>query len=207
MTTKPLGRRPGPDSSRSAIVLAARREFAEQGYEGATIRSIADNADVDPATIYHFFASKQELLTAALEFPVSDDTVRNLIPTDGSISGTTLLAGVLDLWEQPEIRERLTALVRVAATDPGAALGVSSLLRTSVLEPLIEGVGGDDAELRAGLIGAQLAGLALLRHVIPFPPIANAPIDELVVAVSPAIDRYLAGELSEPHLDDSIAEA
>ena len=195
MSTKPRGRRPGTDSSRSDIVEAARREFAERGYERATIRSIAANARVDPATIYHFFDDKNDLLTAALEFPVSDDVVRRLIPADGDVSATALLTGVLALWKEPEIAERLTALIRVAVTHPDAAAGVSAVLRESVLEPLIDGIGSDDAELRAGLVGAQIAGLALFRLVMPFPPIADASIDELVEAVSPTINRYLTGAL------------
>jgi len=201
MSAKPRGRRPGNDSSRSDIVEAARREFAERGFERATIRSIAVNAKVDPATIYHFFDDKNDLLAAALEFPVSDDMIRLLIPTDGDVSATALLAGVLELWQEPEIAERLEALIRVAVTHPDAAAGVSSLLRKSVLGPLIDGIGGDDAELRAGLVGAQIAGLALFRLVMPFPPIANASIEELVEAVSPTIDRYLTGELSEHRRD------
>jgi AcrR family transcriptional regulator len=197
MTAKPLGRRPGSESSRNAIVEASRREFAERGYERATIRSIAANAGVDPATIYHFFNGKRDLLTAALEFPVSDEVIRALIPEDGETSGADLLEGVLTLWQEPEIAERLMALIRVAVTHPDAARAVSALLQDSVLGPLVSGIGGDDAQLRAGLVGAQLAGLALLRLVIPFAPIANASVAELVEAVSPAVDRYLTGELRD----------
>jgi AcrR family transcriptional regulator len=207
MTARPRGRRPGNDSSRSAIVRAARREFAERGYERATIRSIATTANVDPATIYHFFDDKNDLLAAALEFPVSEEVIRSLIPTDGDVSVTALLAGILELWQEPEIAERLTALFRVAVTHPDAAAEVSALLRKSVLGPLIDGIASDDAELRAGLVGAQIAGLALLRLVIPFGPIAKASIGELVTAVSPTIDWYLTGELGEPHLDGMAEEA
>ncbi len=199
---KPLGRRPGNDSSRRDIVVAARREFASRGYERATIRSIAAHAGVDPATtIYHFFDDKHDLLTAVLELPASDEVARSSIPTDGNAPVTALLAGVLELWRQPEIAERLTALIRVAVTHPDAATGVSTLLRESVLGQLVDGITGDDAELRAGLVGTQLAGLALLRLVISFPPIADASIEELVEAVSPTIDRYLTGELSGHRLD------
>jgi AcrR family transcriptional regulator len=176
-------------------VRAARREFAEVGYDRATIRSIAASAEVDPATIYHFFDSKQDLLTAALEFPVSEDVVRRLIPTGGEVSGTALLRGVLEQWQRPEVAERLQALLRVAATHPEAGVGVGALLREAVLGPLEQTIAGDDADLRAGLVGVQLAGLAMLRLVIPYAPVATASVDDLVDAVSPTIDRYLTGEL------------
>jgi len=195
MTAKPRGRRPGAESSRIAIVDAARREFARHGFERATIRSIAAAAEVDPATIYHFFGGKDDLLRAALEFPVGDDVIRAFLPGDRPVSGDELLRSVLTIWQVPEIEERLTALLRVAATHPDAGAAVGDLLEASVLEPLIAGIGGDDAELRAGLVGTQMVGLALLRMVMPYAPIANASVAALVDAVSPTIDRYLTGEL------------
>ncbi len=206
MSAKPRGRRPGSDSSRNDIVEAARREFAERGYERATIRSIAASAKVDPATIYHFFDDKNDLLTAALEFPVSDDVIRLLIPTSGDVSARALLTGVLELWQEPEIAERLEALIRVAVTHPDAAAGVSAMLQRSVLGPLTDALGDDDAELRAGLVGAQLVGLALVRLVVPFPPITDASIEALVDAVSPTIERYLTGTLGEHHTNGPAAQ-
>ena len=43
------GRRPGDSGTHDAILLAARFEFGESGYDGATIRAIAARAEVDPA--------------------------------------------------------------------------------------------------------------------------------------------------------------
>lgn len=197
MTSKRRGRRPGPDSSRDAIVEAARREFAQHGFDRATIRSIADAAGVDPATIYHFFAGKDELLRAALEFPIRTDVIDALLPHDGDVDAADLLRAVLTLWEDPAVGERLTALLRVAATHPEAAAAVSELLAESVLRPLGRIVGDDRAELRAGLVGTQMAGLAMLRLVLPHGPVAEASVDDLVAAVAPTIERYLHDDLGD----------
>ena len=50
-------------------------------------------------------------------------------------------------------------------------------------------------------------GTTGLEFVAPFGPIAKASIGELVTAVSPTIDRYLTGELGEPHLDGTADSA
>ena len=55
------GPRGGSSDTRAGIRLAARAEFAERGYAGATIRSIAARAEVDPALIHHYFGTKREL--------------------------------------------------------------------------------------------------------------------------------------------------
>ena len=64
------GRRPGGADTRAALLEAARAEFAERGYEGATVRVIAERAGVDPAMVNHWFGGKEALFTAALDMPL-----------------------------------------------------------------------------------------------------------------------------------------
>lgn len=198
MSPKPRGRRPGPESSRGDIVAAARSEFAQHGFDRATMRSIAARADVDPATIYRFFDNKDELLAAALEFPVSDEMVEAALGGAEPLSASAFLETVLAIWQAPEVAERLVALIRVAATHEQAGAVVSELIERTVLTPLVTRIDGDDAELRAALVATQLAGLALTRLLIPIEPVAGASIDDLVEAIAPTIERYLTGDLSGP---------
>jgi AcrR family transcriptional regulator len=67
------GRRRGGGDTLEAIRIAARRQFAEHGYEGTTIRGIAGEAGVDPALVMHFFGSKERLLLAGVEWPFDPD--------------------------------------------------------------------------------------------------------------------------------------
>lgn len=192
---KKLGRRAGPTSSRGAIVEAARREFAEHGYDRATMRSIAAAAGVDPSLLYHFFSGKDDLLAAALEPPVEGDVVDALLPEEEEVSGAELLGSILALWEQPAVAQRITALARVATTHPDAGAAVSKLLDTMLLGRLAGAVRADRAELRAALVASQVMGLALLRLVIPVAAIAEADAEELVAAVAPTLERYALGDL------------
>lgn len=196
MSPKPLGRRPGPGSSRDAIVVAARYEFAQHGYDRATMRSIAGRADVDPATIYRFFRDKNELLAAAVEFPVGDDVVASVLSNVDGLSGPTMLRELLGLWQDPDVAERLVAMLRVAATHDQAGAAVSGLVDRVVLRGLVAELDDEDAELRAALVASQLAGLALLRLVIPLDALAGASVDDLAAAIGPNVDRYLRGDLS-----------
>ena len=59
------GRRAGGVDTRAALLDAARAEFAERGYDGATVRVIAERAGVDPAMVNHWFGGKETLFTAA----------------------------------------------------------------------------------------------------------------------------------------------
>lgn len=52
---------------RSHILATARQLFADRGFEGASIRDIAEQAKVNIAAVSYYFGSKQKLLEALLE--------------------------------------------------------------------------------------------------------------------------------------------
>jgi len=58
---------PRPDVSDERIpqiLDAAAQMFSQHGIDGASMLQIAETADVSKATIYHYFASKDELVVA-----------------------------------------------------------------------------------------------------------------------------------------------
>ncbi len=67
MKDKPLKMKKS-DRSRAAIEAAARRLFAEQGYERTVIRDIAAAADIDPAMVMRYFGSKERLFAEVADF-------------------------------------------------------------------------------------------------------------------------------------------
>lgn len=50
------------DEERLRILRAAERIYRERGFAAAGMREIADEADLSPANLYHYFGSKEELL-------------------------------------------------------------------------------------------------------------------------------------------------
>jgi AcrR family transcriptional regulator len=58
---------PAPPSTRERILDAAEALFASRGFEGAAMRDIAAGANLNPASLYNHFTSKQALFEAVLE--------------------------------------------------------------------------------------------------------------------------------------------
>ncbi|KJV06595.1 TetR family transcriptional regulator [Elstera litoralis] len=56
-----------PERTAAAILAAAMREFAENGYGGARINEIAARADVNKRMLYHYYGGKDALYLAVLE--------------------------------------------------------------------------------------------------------------------------------------------
>ncbi|HVD22499.1 MAG TPA: TetR family transcriptional regulator, partial [Lapillicoccus sp.] len=60
------GPRPAGEDTRARITEAARSEFADKGYEGTSMRSVARVAGVDPALVHHYFDGKADLFAQAV---------------------------------------------------------------------------------------------------------------------------------------------
>ena len=100
------GRRPGSADTRGEILDAARHEFAEKGYDGASVRGIARAASVDPALVHHFFGSKEQVFVAAMALPVDPgDLLPDVLAGDPAQLGERFARVFLGLWSDPEFRE------------------------------------------------------------------------------------------------------
>ena len=187
------GRRPGESGTREAILDVARQQFASLGFAATTIRGVAAGAGVDPALVVHFFGTKSDLFTAALELPgdlpgVLLSALREQ-PEDGV--GGRLVEAYLTLWEEPASAVPLTAMFRSATTNEQAA----QMLREFLASRLTEADADVPWSLGAlELAATQLLGVAVGRYVVRIEPLASMPRAALLERVGPAIDALLAAD-------------
>ncbi|MEQ3670991.1 TetR family transcriptional regulator C-terminal domain-containing protein [Pseudophaeobacter sp.] len=62
------------------LIEATLELVAEKGVQGATVRGIADRAQVTQGLIRHYFSSKEELITAAFEYHMTQMTDLTFAP-------------------------------------------------------------------------------------------------------------------------------
>jgi Transcriptional regulator len=189
------GRRPGGADTRGALLEAARAAFVELGYDGATVRGIAERAGVDPAMVNHWFGSKEKLFVAAIQLPVDPSAVlEQVVPGDPEKLGERIIGAFLSVWDATG-GGQLAALVQSITSHQEAAQMLRDLVSRVLVKRLIEAVAPDRTELRANLIGSQLIGLGMARYVVKLEPIASAAPAELVQAIGPTIQRYATGDI------------
>jgi AcrR family transcriptional regulator len=186
------GRRPGSPDTRGEILEAARREFAANGYDRTSMRAVARAAGVDPALVHHYFSGKEDLLLAAMEVPFDPRTLfGSVIDGPKDQIGVRLVRMVLGLWEDPQRRPRLLAVIRAAIANEAS----SHLLRDGFLRLILDQIasipGVDDARRRGNLVASQIIGLIMTRYVVGLEPIASMPVDDVAAAIGPTIQRYL----------------
>jgi AcrR family transcriptional regulator len=186
--------RGGETGARERILASAVEEFAEQGYEGATIRGIAARADVDSALVHHYFGTKADLFAEVIGAPMRPDVdVRQLLAGPRDELGEHLVRYVLEMWERPEVRKRGVVLLRQALGNHLATPLMAGFLSRELIGRIAAELGTPDAELRATLVASQIAGLLITRHVLKLPAMAAASVDDLVGWAGPNVQRYLTG--------------
>jgi AcrR family transcriptional regulator len=192
------GRRPGTSSTREAILAAAGRNFAQHGYDRASLRAIAAEAEVDQKLIAHFFGSKQQLFVAAVGLPLNPaEVLPAILAGDRDSIGERLAALLIDVLEQPELHQRLTGVIRAAASEPEVARMLREFLTRELFGPASELLGSDNGPFRANLVGSQLVGLIMARYVLAIEPLASMPPKAVAAAVAPTLQRYLLGALDD----------
>jgi AcrR family transcriptional regulator len=196
--TPRTGRRPGAagTETREAIRAAARRLFAERGFEGASMRAIAAEAGVDAALITHFFGSKANLLGAAIDWPFDPEReLPRLLSAGSDHAGERLVALFVRTWDREGSRHPVITLLRAAMNEPSAADLLADFMRARLFGPLLAELGSDQPDTRANLVAAQLGGLGLARYILRFEPLASAQPRDVVRWVAPCVQRYLTGPL------------
>ncbi|MCW2914277.1 MAG: transcriptional regulator TetR family [Actinomycetia bacterium] len=165
------------EETRGAILAAARRRFATDGYERATIRAIAGDVGIDPSMVMRYYGSKDGLFAAAVDVDLRLPDLSGIAPER---LGETLVRHFLDRWEEDDV---LVLLLRSAITNEVA----SERLRDVFAGQISELIG----EERAVLLSSQLLGLALCRYVLRFPAAVAMPAETLVSGLAPTLQRYL----------------
>jgi AcrR family transcriptional regulator len=196
------GKRRPRDSkaAKAAIVTAARERFAAEGYDRATIRSIAADAAIDPALVMRYYGSKEGLFAAAAEFDLHLPDAAGL---PRGRAGVALVDHFITRWE---VDGSLQALLRTAVTNPVAAARMREVFAGQVA-PAIAALCRDRnaAAIRAGLISSQLLGLALCRYILELPPVVGMSREALLTLVGPVIQKYLEGAGPAPSRTGSRA--
>ena len=71
------------EEKRREILSAAERCFVRDGLQGASISSICTEAGISAGHLYHYFSSKEEIVSAMVEVRLEEAAARFVQQTDG----------------------------------------------------------------------------------------------------------------------------
>ncbi len=185
----------GPRSQRTreAILRAARRHFAAQGYERATIRAIAAEAGIDPAMVMRYYGNKAGLFASASAI---DLHLPDLGEVERARLGEVVVRHFLTLWEGDLADDALIFILRTAVTNEAGAVRLQTIFADQVAQPIAAALNDPVAPRRAAMVGTQLLGLALCRYILHLEPIASLTPEALIADLVPTVQRYLTEPLA-----------
>src|SRR5690606_33298006 len=178
--------------TRGEILAAARKVFAEKGFDKATVRGIAREAQVDPALVHHYFSTKEGIFAAAMRLPLTPDLVFSTL-NEGPREeiGRRLVTLMLRVTGDPETREPMIALVRSAMTHEQARAMFREFITNALLKRVGDELGVPHLRMEAAF--SQMFGVLVARYVLRLEPMASADPEELVDLLAPTIQRYFTG--------------
>jgi AcrR family transcriptional regulator len=192
--TKRAGRRSGNPDTKAEILAAARRLFAEEGFESVSMRRIASEAGVDPSLIHHYFGSKDELFMAAIELPMDPAPEVEAVLKGQELEGAgrRLIHAFVTIWDGPH-QEKLLAVVRTSLSKPSMSFVLRQLFEHRIVKTVEASIGDrvDHVPVRANFIASQIFGLVVARYILKLEPLASLTEPELAETIGPTIDRYL----------------
>lgn len=187
--TVPEPRRRDAARTRRLLLDAAVRRFTSHGYAATTVRHIADDAGVNVALISRYFRSKEGLFEACLNSSV-DELRRTVQDTPGSHTAESIARQIARPCAGGD-PYNLALLLRSSGDETADRIRLGLLRAYS--ERLAEACGdaGADRFLRAQVMIAAAAGIALLRTRTGMEPLASATEDDLVAPLRDMIESLL----------------
>ncbi|ROP34510.1 TetR/AcrR family transcriptional regulator [Pseudokineococcus lusitanus] len=168
-------RRRDAAETRRLLVAAARRRFAQDGYQGTTVRDVAADAGVNVALINRYFTSKEGLFEACLPRTLA---ALDAHPDDLGAAVDRVVRRLVAATTDEEVRVPLLLLLR-SSGDARA-----DELRRTTLRGFAERLaaaaareGGRPADegllLRAEMALGVLLGTVVLRTSVAVEPLAS----------------------------------
>jgi AcrR family transcriptional regulator len=172
-------------NTQERIVAAARKLFAERGYERTTIRAIAAEAGTDAGLLMRYYGSKADLFAVAVGNELADD--ETLSGDRAQIAAALVESLAAKLSDEPV---GLLAMLQTLQSGPGASGEIRAMMADQHRQ-IAAALPHPDADLRAGLVAAITIGTVLGRYVLRLDGLTDASADQITALVAPYLHSLL----------------
>ncbi|HSS60926.1 MAG TPA: helix-turn-helix domain-containing protein [Candidatus Limnocylindrales bacterium] len=190
--------------TREHIFEAARKLFAERGFDSVTVAEIARAADVSEVTVYNYFPTKEDLFYGGMQFFEEDliEAVRTRRPGESAVRAVR--RKLLEGTESLRGKERTASIMRAAATISGSPSlqarerEIVELYTRRLAELLAAEAGADPGDVEpmaagAALMGAHRALVDQVRRQVRAGARGDALADEARAQIRRAMGRLEKG--------------
>ena len=162
--------------TKKRLRASARRQFSHKPFGSVGVRSIAEEAETDPALIQRYFGSKLGLFNEILEGAFNMTGSPTATDPYGAEALTETVYAPIDQDLRKEFDPLL--LLIMGAIDEETARMTADRFEAEFLGPLADRIGGQDRQYRAALAASLLLGFSVFRALLQTPSIAPGNASE-----------------------------
>jgi AcrR family transcriptional regulator len=134
---------------RLKIVQAAYQTLAEKGFEGLRMRDIAERAGIDHSTLHYYFAGKEALIDAIVDYIVLDLAV-----------GRSPAAESEEVSPRLRLSAHFDALIKQLQETPEMFVVLAELNTRAMREPLLRAIfNKNDRKWKGFLVEVLVSGM------------------------------------------------
>ena len=185
------------EQTRQAIFEAARRLFAERGFDRVTVAEVARAANVSEVTVFNYFPTKEDLYYGGMQFFEEEllDAVRRRKPGESALKA--FRRRLLESTEGLRSKERFAAIrnaVDAYSASPSLASREREIVEryTRQLADVL-GSGVEAAAVAAALMGAHRAIVDFVRRRVMEGARGDAVAEEARAQIRRAFGRLERG--------------
>ena len=201
MAIEPGLRQRKKQQTRQAIYEAARRLFAERGFDRVAVAEVAREANVSEVTVFNYFPTKEDLFYAGMHFFEEEllEAVRQRKPGESALRA--FRRKLLDSVEGLRSKERFVAIrsaTETFAASPSLAARERQIVDryTRALAELLAGASEPDIEsvtVATALMGAHRAVVDHVRRRVQAGARGDALADDARTQIRRAFGRLERG--------------
>jgi AcrR family transcriptional regulator len=192
-TASPARRR-NAAATREAILVSARRGFAQAGYDGVGLREIARGAGVTAILVNRYFGSKERLFAEVVAETMKTPVILSDEFINSGMSGDAFASALVELTAPgASPLDGFLIMVHSASSKRAAEIGREQIEQHHQ-KTLASALRGDLAAERAALALSLVAGFQIMRQMIGLSPLTEADPKSLAQILGPLFERLIKGE-------------
>jgi len=189
----PIPRRRDAAVTREAILLSARKAFAQSGYDGAGVREIAAGAGLTEMLVNRYFGSKEELFAEVI---AATKATPIILPPDNLSAqnlGRTIATALVSITEAGNKPLEGFLIMLHSATSKRAAIIGREQVEKGHQATMAAALKGAHHEERAALVIALVSGFQVMRQMLELSALAKADPQVLIDLLTPLFQQLVDG--------------
>lgn len=189
-----LPRKRDATATKDSILVAARKVFTDNGFDGAGLREIASIAGVNVALINRYFGSKDKLFKIAI---MDHLELENMFAGDPSTVGQRIADYFLSHDKKKEGYDPTLAILRSTSSESSVKV-ISQALEASCsdfLQNMMPDVDPKVRSAKSGMLVSVMLGYDMMRRVFQINALGEETDDQIRVLLAQSLQGIVDADI------------